>query len=347
MTLYVEDRDDSNDEDDESIIPELNEGETLKKERIDSKQSFTEPPARYTEASLVKELEQKGIGRPSTYATIISTIMDRKYVGKEKKQLVPTDLGKVVNTLLVENFPDIINVEFTADIENQFDSIAEGKEPWKQVIREFYGPFEKELKKVEEEVEHVKLEEQVSNVKCEKCGKLMVVKEGRFGKFLACPGFPDCKNIKPFVTAIDVPCPVCGSEVYERRARRGKCYYICSKNNQKLDNPCIYISWEKPVEGQEWDPTEALENLEKKKKRAAKKEAGKTTKKKTTAKKTTTKKTTKKATTKKTTTKKAATKKAETSEKKTTKKATTKKATAKKTTAKKTTTKRTTKKSSK
>ena len=351
MTLYVEDRDDSNDEDDESIIPELTEGETLKKERIDSKQSFTEPPARYTEASLVKELEQKGIGRPSTYATIISTIMDRKYIGKEKKQLIPTDLGKVVNTLLVENFPDIINVEFTADIENQFDSIAEGKEPWKQVIREFYGPFAKELEKVEKEVEHVKLEEQVSNVKCEKCGRLMVVKEGRFGKFLACPGFPDCKNIKPYVKAIDVPCPVCGSEVYERKARRGKCYYICSKNNQKLDDPCVYISWEKPVPGQEWDPTEALENLEKKKKRAAKKTTTKKTTKKAAAKKTTKKTATKKTAAKKTTTKKATEKKEtvkKTTAKKTTKKATTtKKTAAKKATTKKTTAKKTTKKSSK
>ncbi len=345
MTLYVEDRDDSNDEDDESIIPELDEGETLKKERIDSKQSFTEPPARYTEASLVKELEQKGIGRPSTYATIISTIIDRKYITKEKKQLLPTDLGKVVNNLLVENFPDIINVEFTADIENQFDSIAEGKEPWKQVIREFYGPFAKELEKVEKEVEHVKLEEQVSNVKCEKCGKLMVIKEGRFGKFLACPGFPDCKNIKPFVTAIDVPCPVCGSEVYERKARRGKCYYICSKNNQKLENPCLFISWEKPVAGQEWDPTEALENLEKKKKRAVKKAAdGKTTKK-TKTKKATAKKTTAKTT--KTTTKKTTAKTTKTTTKKTAAKTT--KTTTKKTAAKttKTTAKKATKKSSK
>ena len=180
----------------------------------------------------------------------------------------------------------------------------------------------------------------------------MVVKEGRFGKFLACPGFPDCKNIKPYVTAIDVPCPVCGSEVYERKARRGKCYYICSKNNQKLDDPCVYISWEKPVEGQEWDPTEALENLEKKKKRAAKKTTTKKTTKKAAAKKTTKKTATKKTATKKTTTKKAAEKK-ETTKKTTAKKTTAKKATttkktaAKKTTTKKTTTKKATKKSSK
>ena len=145
MTLYVEDRDDKSNEDEESHMPDLAKGEEVKKEKLDAKQSFTEPPPRYTEASLVKALEEKGIGRPSTYATIISTILDRRYVQKEQKQLVPTDLGKVVNKLLVENFGDIVNVEFTADIENQFDEIAEGKEPWKQVIREFYTPFEQEV----------------------------------------------------------------------------------------------------------------------------------------------------------------------------------------------------------
>lgn len=283
MTLYVEDKDVKTTEDDESNVPELVVGEEVKKEKIDSKQSFTEPPPRYTEASLVKALEEKGIGRPSTYATIISTILERRYIQKEQKQLVPTDLGKIVNKLLTENFKDIINIEFTADIENQFDEIAEGKEPWKQVIREFYTPFEQEVEKVDKELEHVKLEEEVTDIKCDKCGKNMVVKYGRYGKFLACPGYPECKNVKPFVNKIDVPCPVCGSEVHVRKTKRGKNYYIC-ENNPKS---CNYISWNKPVLGEKWEP-------EKEEKAKKTKKTEKSTSKKTKTKKTTNKKKTSK-----------------------------------------------------
>ena len=305
MTLYVEDRDDKNDEDNESHVPMLENGEAVKKEKIDPKQSFTEPPARFTEASLVKLLEEKGIGRPSTYATIISTIVDRHYIEKKQKQLIPTELGKVVNKLLVENFPDVINVEFTADIENQFDEISEGNEEWKQVIRDFYAPFEAEVKKVDEELEHVKLEDEVSEVKCEKCGRMMVVKYGRYGKFLACPGFPDCHNIKPFLEKIDVPCPVCGAEVYVRKTKRGKNYFICA-NNEGEGKGCNYISWNKPKPGEEWNPEIEKEiNSEKSKKAYARKKARKTATKKTTTKKTTTKKTTaKKASTTRKSTKK-------------------------------------------
>ncbi len=285
MTLYVEDKDEKDNEDDETSIPELQQGEEVKKEKIDSKQSFTEPPARYTEASLVKALEEKGIGRPSTYATIISTIIDRRYIERQQKQLVPTELGKVVNKLLTENFKDIINVEFTADIENQFDKIADGKEDWKQVIREFYGPFKQELDKVDAELEHVHIQDEVSNVQCEKCGKMMVIKYGRYGKFLACPGYPECKNIKPFVEKIEVPCPVCGSEVYVRKTKRGKNYYICSKNNQEDPNSCKFISWNKPKLGERWDPEIEKElNKEKAAKKRATKKA-KTTKKKATTRK--------------------------------------------------------------
>ncbi len=271
MTLYVEDRDDKSNEDEESHMPDLAKGEEVKKEKLDAKQSFTEPPPRYTEASLVKALEEKGIGRPSTYATIISTILDRRYVQKAQKQLVPTDLGKVVNKLLTENFKEIINVEFTADIENQFDEIAEGKEPWKQVIREFYTPFEQEVEKVDKELEHVKLEEEVTNIPCEKCGRMMVVKYGKYGKFLACPGYPECKNVKPFVEKIDVPCPVCGGEVHVRKTKRGKNYYIC-ENNPKS---CNYISWNKPKPGEKWEP-EQEENKTKTRKTRAKKTSSKT-----------------------------------------------------------------------
>lgn len=278
MTLYVEDKDDDSTEDEENQIPKLEVNETLKKKKIESKQSFTEPPARYTEASLVKALEEKGIGRPSTYATIISTIIERRYIEKDKKQLVPTELGKVVNKLLVENFPDIINVEFTANIEDQFDKIAEGQEEWKQVLREFYVPFEKEVEKVDKELEHVKIQDEVTDILCNKCGKPMVVKYGRYGKFLACSGYPDCHNIEPFHEKVVVPCPVCGSEVYLRRTNRGKKYYICSKNNKKEEKPCNYISWDAPKLGEPWTPED---NKTKTRKKTAKKSKTKKTSKST------------------------------------------------------------------
>ena len=278
MTLYVEDKDDDSTEDEENQIPKLEVNETLKKKKIESKQSFTEPPARYTEASLVKALEEKGIGRPSTYATIISTIIERRYIEKDKKQLVPTELGKVVNKLLVENFPDIINVEFTANIEDQFDKIAEGQEEWKQVLREFYVPFEKEVEKVDKELEHVKIQDEVTDILCNKCGKPMVVKYGRYGKFLACSGYPDCHNIEPFHEKVDVPCPVCGSEVYLRRTNRGKKYYICSKNNKKEEKPCNYISWDAPKLGEPWTPED---NKPKTRKKTVKKSKTKKTSKST------------------------------------------------------------------
>lgn len=221
MTLYVESKDNIEEEDNTSL-PELNVGQEVKKKQLEPKQSFTEPPSRYTEASLVKALEEKGIGRPSTYSPTITTILERRYIEKQQKQLVPTDLGKIVNKLLVENFQDIINVEFTAKIEENFDQIAEGEEPWKKTIREFYEPFEKEVEKVEKELEHVKLEEEVSDVPCEKCGRMMVIKYGRYGKFLACPGYPECKNAKPLVETIDVPCPKCGAKVQVRKTKRKK-----------------------------------------------------------------------------------------------------------------------------
>lgn len=227
MTLYVEDTDDNSNEDREESIPELVENEELKKDRIDTKQSFTEPPARFTEASIVKALEENGIGRPSTYATIISTIVDRRYIKREKKQLVPTDLGTIVNKLLVENFKDVVNVEFTAGIENELDAVAEGKEKWKKVIRDFYTPFSKELAKVDEELEHVELKDELTDIMCEKCGKPMAIKYGRYGKFLACSGYPECKNVKPFVEKAANPCPVCGAEVYVRKTKRGRNFNSC------------------------------------------------------------------------------------------------------------------------
>ena len=242
MTLYVETADNQNEDDEEYSVPDLKENQEVKKKKIETKQSFTEPPARYTEASLVKALEEKGIGRPSTYSPTITTILERRYIEKEQKQLVPTELGKVVNKLLTENFSDVVNVEFTAKIEDEFDEIAEGKENWKQVIREFYGPFEKEVERVEKELEHVKLEEEVSDVPCDKCGRMMVIKYGRYGKFLACPGYPECKNAKPIVETIDVPCPKCGGKIQVKKSKKKRKFYVCENNPDK----CDYISWNKP-----------------------------------------------------------------------------------------------------
>lgn len=260
MTLYIEGKDNEQEDEESTTIPKLKNGQEVIKKKLDSKQSFTEPPARYTEASLVKELEANGIGRPSTYSPTITTILERRYIQKEKKQLVPTELGEVVNKLLTENFFDIVNVEFTAQIENEFDRVAEGKEEWKQVLREFYPQFEQEVEKVDKELEHVKLEEEVSDVKCDKCGRNMVVKMSRYGKFLACPGYPECKNVKPFVVTIDEPCPVCGAKVQVRKTKRGKNYYICENNPAS----CNYISWNKPKIGEKWTPDENIKTEEKK-----------------------------------------------------------------------------------
>ena len=260
MALYVEGTD-SKEQEEQGMLPELQVNQEVKLKKLDPKQSFTEPPSRYTEASLVKALEEKGIGRPSTYSPTISTIIDRYYIKKEQKQLVPTDLGKVVNKLLVENFADIVNEEFTANIETDFDKVAEGKEEWKKVIREFYNPF---IKEVEKELEHVELQDEVSDVVCDKCGRMMVYKYGRFGKFLACPGFPECRNAKPIIETIDVPCPVCGGTVIVKKSKRGKKFFVCENNPDK----CNYISWNKPKPGEKWSP----EENEKVKKRKLKKQ---------------------------------------------------------------------------
>ena len=241
MALYVETEDNEEKEEYEKI-PYLEKGQELLNEKIDTKQSFTEPPARYTEASLVKTLEEKGIGRPSTYSPIITTILARRYIEKIQKQLHPTELGKVVNKLLIENFQDVINIEFTAEMENQFDKIAEGKENWKKVISDFYNPFKVTVEKVEKELEHVKSECEVSDVRCDKCGRMMVIKYGKYGKFLACPGYPECQNAKPLIETIDEPCPKCGGKIQIRKTKKRRNYYICENNPEK----CDYISWNKP-----------------------------------------------------------------------------------------------------
>ena len=272
MVLYVESTD-SEPEKEKGMLPPLEENQTVKKEKINPKQSFTEPPSRYTEASLVKALEEKGIGRPSTYSPIITTIIERHYIQKEQKQLVPTELGKIVNKILVENFSDIVNETFTAEIETRFDKIAEGNENWKKVIREFYTPFIKEVEDVEKKLEHVEIQDEESDVVCEKCGRKMVYKYGRYGKFLACPGFPECRNTKAIVETIDVPCPSCGGTVLVKKSKRGRKFYVCENSPEK----CNYISWNKPKPGEKWNPEEKADIDVKPKKKKAKK---KTTKKK-------------------------------------------------------------------
>ena len=241
MKVYVEGNDENLEEKD-VILPELKEGEKLQLMELLPEQHFTEPPARYTEASLVKALEERGIGRPSTYAPTISTILDRHYIEREKKTLVPTELGKIVDHLLRENFKDIVDVEFTAQMEEKLDEVGEGDIEWKKVISDFYGPFEKNLEEVEEKIGKVELKDEVTDVPCEKCGRMMVIKIGRYGKFMACPGFPECRNIKPIVQKLDVKCPKCGGDILIKRSKRGKKYYICENNPAS----CDFIAWNGP-----------------------------------------------------------------------------------------------------
>ena len=292
MALYVEGNDDALEEKD-VILPDLKEGQKLDLKELKPEQHFTEPPPRYTEASLVKALEERGIGRPSTYAPTITTILDRRYIEKEKKQLKPTELGRVVNTLLSDNFKNIVDEEFTAQMEVKLDDISEGKIQWKKVIKEFYDPFEENLEKAEENLSKVEIKDEVSDVQCEKCGRMMVYKLGRYGKFLACPGFPECRNIKPIIQKLNIPCPKCGGEIHIRKSKRGKKYYICTNN----PDSCDFIAWNGPDKNGVIKPA----TIKEKTAETSDKEKKKTVKKKTTTKKSTKKttKTTKKSTAKK------------------------------------------------
>lgn len=230
------------DEDDTSL-PELEEGESLKAASLEGKQHFTQPPARYTEASFVKLLEEKGIGRPSTYVPTISTLLSRDYVNREKKNLIPTELGFIVNNIICEYFKQIADVDFTASMERNLDHIEEGEIEWKSVVGEFFKPLKIELEKAEKEMSKVVIEDEVSDVPCDKCGRMMVIKRGRYGKFLACPGYPECKNAKPIVEEIKAPCPKCGRKVLAKRSKKGKRFYGCSGYPD-----CDFVSWNEPVE---------------------------------------------------------------------------------------------------
>lgn len=242
MTLYIEQSDDDQQEEQEKMLPDLQEGEELACTDLEPKQHFTQPPPRFTEAMLVKTLEELGIGRPSTYVSIIDTIQRRGYVVREEKRFHPTELGQIIVDLLKEYFPKVVDVEFTATMEAKLDEIEEGKEKWTEVISEFYGPFEKALENAHKDIEEIEVEDEVTDEVCEQCGRNMVIKWGRYGKFLACPGFPECRNAKPLLKSIGVACPDCGKEIVERRTRKGRVFYGCSGYPD-----CEFTSWQKPV----------------------------------------------------------------------------------------------------
>ncbi|WP_160675636.1 type I DNA topoisomerase [Clostridium sp. C8-1-8] len=230
-------------EDDESVLlPEIEENEALSYDSIVGKQHFTQPPARYTEASFVKLLEEKGIGRPSTYVPTISTLLSRKYIQREKKNLMATELGIIVNTIMSDYFKQIVDADFTADMENKLDYIEEGKEEWTRIVDEFFSPLSEAIDKAEKEVSKVVIEDKVSDVKCDKCGRMMVIKQGRFGSFLACPGYPDCQNTKPIVEEIDAKCPLCGGGVVIKKSKKGNKFYGCSNYPE-----CSFVSWYEPA----------------------------------------------------------------------------------------------------
>lgn len=251
MSVYVEQSDDekqtarnpaSEGEESEQPLPELSEGERVLCRHLEAKQHFTQPPPRYTEAMLVKTLEELGIGRPSTYVQIIDTIQRRGYVSVVDKRFVPTELGILITDLLKTHFPDIVDVEFTANLEERLDRIEEGELDWRRVLTEFYVPFSEALDRAIAQIDAVEIEDEPTDEVCEACGRNMVIKWGRFGKFLACPGFPECKNTRPLLVEVGVDCPQCGSPIVERRSRRGRVFYGCSAYPD-----CNFTAWNRPI----------------------------------------------------------------------------------------------------
>ncbi|MGN0174188.1 MAG: type I DNA topoisomerase [Acutalibacteraceae bacterium] len=242
-TLYVEGKDEA--EETAKAIPELKVDDVLKLKEIKPNQHFTQPPPRFTEASLIKMLEESGIGRPSTFATTVTTIIKREYVERDKKTLIPTKLGEIITDLLSELFPEIVDQKFTAKVESQLDDVESGDEQWKEMLGKFYKGFDKTLKSAEEKMDgtRVKVPEEESDVICEKCGRKMVIRSGRFGKFLACPGFPECKNTKPIVTETKGLCPKCGKKIIERKSGKGYKYFACEGGKE-----CGFMTWDVPTE---------------------------------------------------------------------------------------------------
>lgn len=223
-------------------FPKITENCALKLESIVPEQHFTQPPARYTDASLIKTMEELGIGRPSTYAPILATIITRNYVAKEKKAIFPTELGEIVNDIMKEYFPEIVNIRFTAEMEDELDKVEDGSDEWKQAIREFYPMFKSQLENAMEKLEKIEIKDEESDVVCEKCGRTMVIKLGRYGKFLACPGYPECNNAKPYFESAGVDCPKCGGKILKKKSKKGRTYYGCEHNPE-----CDFVSWDKPA----------------------------------------------------------------------------------------------------
>ncbi len=240
-SLYEEGQDETQ-EAAETTLPAFKEGDPVLLEGVESEQHFTQPPARFTEASLVKTLEEKGIGRPSTYAPTITTIIARGYVMRESKRLYPTELGQMINRMMVEYFAPIVDTEFTAEMENELDEVEEKDTDWREVLRRFYPPFKEMLDKAEADIEKVELKDEVSDVQCDKCGAMMVYKMGRFGRFLACPNFPECHNTKPVLHYIDAACPKCGGRLLEKNSRKNRKFYGCEHYPE-----CDFVSWDMPA----------------------------------------------------------------------------------------------------
>ena len=241
MSMYVVE-DEENEEKSQAVVAKLTRDSVLKLSDLSGEQHFTQPAPHYNEASLVRAMEELGIGRPSTYAPTITTILARHYVVKENKNLYVTELGEAVNNIMKQAFPTIVDTSFTANMETLLDSIEEGDIQWKTIIRNFYPDLEQAVQEAAKKLENVKIEDEVSDVECEECGRTMVVKYGPHGKFLACPGFPECRNTKQYLEKIGVACPECGKEVVIRKTKKGRKYYGCENNPE-----CSYMSWQKPV----------------------------------------------------------------------------------------------------
>jgi DNA topoisomerase-1 len=245
MKVYTAGRDDGDvDELDKGALPRVTEGEFLDLLELFPEQHFTQPPPRYSEATLIKALEEEGIGRPSTYAPTLATLLARSYITTEQKKLIPTELGAVVSDLLAEHFPNVFDIGFTSQMENELDDIASGDRAWVPTLRSFYDPFKNTLTQAEQTIQRVKLKDEPAGEDCEQCGRPMVIKMGKFGKFMACSGFPECRNSKPLLMKIGMTCPTCHEgDVVERRSKKGRTFYGCSRYPD-----CDFVTWNKPVE---------------------------------------------------------------------------------------------------
>lgn len=240
FTAIYEESTDDNGKPEQNVLPEMNKGDKVNIVDAQAEQKFTQPPTRYTEASLIRSLEEQGIGRPSTYAPTIGTIIARGYISREKKRLYPTEMGRMVNAIMSEYFSPIVDLEFTAGMEAKLDEVADGKAEWKEVLRGFYPDFQVMVEKAEEEIEKIDIPDEVSDIPCDLCGAMMVYKMGRYGRFLACPRFPECRNTKPILTFIEAPCPTCGARILEKTSRKGRKFYGCERYPE-----CDFTSWDK------------------------------------------------------------------------------------------------------